>query len=265
MQKICFVSLAFASGLFAAVPVRAQSADTVISYTQGTGANPAYNNPDRALGMPTVYIGYQNADPFNPPYQSSHLVGLGAGGSMTLQFAAPLLNNGANPFGLDFIVFGHAGFSITNGDFGGGGITDGSFFTGGEGDVRVSVSVDGSTFYTLNPLLAPGVDGLFPTDASGDPFLPVNPTLTAADFAGSDLAGIRSLYAGSAGGAGFDLAWAIDGSNQSVALSSIGFVRFEVLSGTAYIDAVTMVPEPAAGTLVMVGAGLFWRLRRRAR
>ena len=38
----------------------------------------------------------------------------------------------------------------------------------------------------------------------------MNPALTAADFAGQDLAGIRALYNGSAGGAGFSLAWAID-------------------------------------------------------
>jgi hypothetical protein len=263
MQKTCFTSLAIAGALFVSNSMHAQTATSVISFTQGSGANPAYNNPDRAIGLPTVYIGYQDADPFNPPYHADHLVGLGVGGSLVLQFATPILNAGGNPFGLDFIVFGHAGFAITNGDFDGGGITDGSFFTGGAGDVRVSVSADGSTFYTLDPLLAPGIDGLFPTDASGNPFLPANPALTAADFAGQNLAGIRALYAGSAGGAGFDLSWAIDGGNQSVPLSSVGFVRFDVLSGTAYLDAVTLVPEPATWTLGLIGCCLFWMRRRK--
>ena len=163
---------------------------------------------------------------------------------MTLQFNTPIQNNPGNPFGLDFIIFGHAGFIE---DFSTGTAVDGSLYTGGTSDVRVSVSADGTTFYTLNPALTPQVDGLFPTDGSGNPFLPVNPALTAADFAGQDLAGIRALYNGSAGGAGFSLAWAIDANGQSVSLSSVDYVRLEVLNdGTpAYIDAISVVPEPA--------------------
>jgi hypothetical protein len=264
MQNKSVVSLVLAGALFIPTLVHAQYANGVITYTQGSGANPSYNDPGSALGAPTVFIGYQDADPFNPPYASSHIVGLGTGGSLTLQFLSPILNDAAHPFGLDFIIFGHAGFAITNGDYFGGGITDGSFFTGGEGDVRVSVSADGTTFYTLNPALSPIVDGLFPTDASGNPLIPVNPALTATDFAGKDLAGIQALYGGSAGGAGFNLDWALDGSNQSVSLSSVSYVRLDVLSGVAYIDAVSVVPEPTVLALAMTGTCLLW-LRRRAR
>jgi hypothetical protein len=136
-------------------------------------------------------------------------------------------------------------------------------FTGGTADVRVSVSADGVTFYTLNPTLTPMVDGLYPTDASGNPFLPVNPALTAADFAGKDLAGIQALYAGSAGGAGFDLSWALDGNNQSIALSSVNYVRLDDLSGVAYIDAISVVPEPSVVSLALLaGVGLVARARR---
>ena len=45
---------------------------------------------------------------------------------MTLKFSNPIRDESINPFGLDFLVFGGAGFTITNGDFGGGGITDGA-------------------------------------------------------------------------------------------------------------------------------------------
>ena len=143
---------------------------------------------------------------------------------------------------------------------------DGSLYTGGTGDVRVSVSADGSTFYTLNPLLTPQVDGLFPTDGSGNPLLPVNPVLTATDFAGQDLNGIRALYAGSAGGAGFSLAWAMDSSGHSVSLSSVDYVKLDVRDdGTpVYIDAISVVPEPATWALALASIGLFC-LRRRAR
>jgi len=266
MKKKLFVPLALASLFVIPTIARAQFADSVVAYTEGSGVQPGYNNPTAALGAPTFYNGYQNTDPFNPPYLSTDIVGVGTGGSLTLQLSTPIQNNPNNPFGLDFIIFGHAGFNIVNGDYSGGGITDGTFFTGGTSDVRVSVSADGTTFYPLNPALTPLVDGLFPTDGSGNPLLPVNPSLTAADFAGRDLNGIRALYGGSAGGAGFDLAWATDGMGQSVSLPSVDYVRLDVLNdGTsAYIDAISVVPEPATWTLAITGVGLFL-LRRRAR
>ena len=267
MKKKLFVSLALAGGFVIPTHTHAQFAGGVYDYTEGNGVLPGYNDSTAALGAPSqvtpgLYGG--PVDPFDAPYLPSQIVGVGTGGSLTLQINTPIQNNPNNPFGLDFIIFGHAGFNITNGDYSGGGITDGTLFTGGTSDVRVSVSTDGTTFYTLNPLLTPLVDGLFPTDASGNPLLPVNPALTAADFAGQDLNGMRALYAGSAGGAGFSLAWAMDGNNQSVYLSSVDYVRLEVLSdGTpAYIDAISAVPEPATWTLAISGAGLFL-LRRR--
>jgi hypothetical protein len=140
MKKKLFVSLALAGALFIPAITRAQFAGSVISYAEGGGVAAGYNNPNAALGGPTIYNGYQNTDPFNPPYQASDIVGIGAGGSLTLQFNTPIENNPGNPFGLDFIIFGHAGFNITNGDYSGGGITDGTLFTGGTSDVRVSVA-----------------------------------------------------------------------------------------------------------------------------
>jgi hypothetical protein len=270
MKKTLLVLLALTGALFIPAITHAQFADSVISYTQGDGVISGYNDPTAALGAPTVYNGYQNTDPFNPAYLPGDIVGIGTnGGSLTLQFNTPIQNNPNNPFGLDFIIFGHAGFTVTNdydSDFNpiGTPATDGSLFTGGTSDVRVSVSADGTTFYTLNPSLTPQVDGLFPTDASGNPFLPVNPSLTAANFGGQTLSGIRSLDNGSAGGAGFDIGWAVDGSGQSVSLPSIDYIRLDVLNdGTpAYIDAISIVPEPTTFALAITGAGLFL-LRRR--
>ena len=265
MKKQLFVSLALAGGFVIPTITHAQFAGSVVAYTEGSGVSAGYNDPTAALGAPSqvtpgIYGG--PVDPFDAPYLSSQTVGVGTSGSITLQLDTPIQNNTGNPFGRDFIIFGHAGFIE---DFGTGTAVDGSLYTGGTSDVRVSVSADGTTFYMLNPALTPQVDGLFPTDGSGNPLLPVNPSLTAADFAGRDLNGIRALYAGSAGGAGFDLGWAIDGNNQSVSLSSVDYVRLDVLNdGTAaYIDAISVVPEPAAWTLAIAGAGLFL-MRRRA-
>ncbi len=256
MQKV-IITLALASFVVSVSPARAQYASGFVAYTQGIGVSAGYNNPNAALGAPTTDIGYQNADPFNAPYQSSNIVGVGTGGSLTLQFNTPILNSPSNPYGLDFIIFGHAGFNITNGDYSGGGITDGTFYQGGTASVNVSMSADGIHFYQLNPLLTPQVDGLAPTDAGGNPFLPMNPSLTAADFAGQNLAGIRSLYAGSSGGAGFDLSWA------SIPLASANYVRLDVTSGVAYIDALSVVPEPGTISLGLLGLGVAWFARRK--
>jgi hypothetical protein len=262
MLKVRLPVLALAS-VFVAITSRAQFADSVVSYIPGSGVTASYANPSQALGAPTTFIGYQNADPFNPPYSANNLTQLGPGGSLTLQFNTPIRKEPDHPFGLDFIVFGHAGFMITNGNYSGGGITDGSLFTGGTSTTRVSVSADGTTFYTLNPSLAPSVDGLFPTDASGDFHMPVNSALKSADFAGKDLAGIRALYGGSGGGTGFDLSWAEDGTGQSVSLAAVSFVRVEDLSGNAYIDAISAVPEPGLLELGALGATLLLVVRRR--
>jgi hypothetical protein len=221
-----------------------------------------YNDPTHALGAPTTFIGYQNTDPFNPPFLGSHLVSITNGGSITVRFNAPIFNSPQHSFGLDFNIFGNAGFVITNGDYSGGGITDGSLFSNNTGATLVWVSADNLNYYLLNPAFAKVVDGLAPTDANGDFTLPINPNLTASDFAGKDLAGIRSLYAGSGGGTGFDIAWAQDSLGQSVNLASISYVRVDVLSGKSDIDAFVAVPEPAARALLLLGLAVAARWRK---
>lgn len=243
-------------------------ADGVASYASGTGFSAGYTNAASALGEPSrVTPGMFGGpvDPFSPPYLSDQLVSIGAGGHLTLQFNSQVLNNPANPFGMDFVVFGNSGFVITNGDFSGGGITDGSLFGANSGETRVSVSMDGTSFYELSPSLAPVVDGPFPTDGSGDFHKPLNPALTKEVFGGKSLAEIRALYGGSAGGMAYDISWARDGQGQAVNLGSIQYVRFDVLSGVADIDGVAMVvPEP--GTCALLACGLAgWVLMRKRR
>jgi len=249
-----------AASLFVSFSSFAQYAGSVASYTSGAGVTAGYNDPTHALGSPTVFIGYQNADPFNPPYQATDLVSVGTGGSLTLAFNAPILNSPTHPFGLDFIIFGNTGF-IENFSTG---TTDGSLFGNNTGSTRVWVSADNLTYYQLNPAFAPTVDSLFPTDAAGAWSQPVNPALTQSSFAGLDLAGIRSLYNGSGGGTGYDIAWAQDGGGQSVFLPSISFVRVEVLSGKSEIDAIAAVPEPNVLPLAALCALLWYYLRTRS-
>jgi hypothetical protein len=139
----------------------------------------------------------------------------------------------------------------------------GTTFGDNTGPTEVWVSADGAQFYRLNPSLAPVADGLFPTDGQGTAGLPVNPALTRADFANQNLAQIRSLFAGSAGGAGYDLAWAQDAHGASVSLPAVSFVRVDVLAGTSEIDALAAVPEPGTWALSGLGLGLWILARRR--
>jgi hypothetical protein len=272
MKKNQLFVLALAGALFVPTITRAQFAGTVVSYIAGSGVISGYTDPTSALGAPSqVTPGEYGGpvDPFNAPYLSSQIVGIGTGGSLTLHFNTPIQNNPDDPYGLNFIVFGHAGFTITNDydeDYNpiGTPATDGSFYTGGDNGVTVSVSADGTTFYNLVSPFGTMVDGLFPTDGSGNPLVPVNPALTASNFNGLGLAGIRSLYAGSAGGAGYDLNWAVDGSDNPISLASVDYVRLQNSGDAAYIDAISVVPEPTTCALSITGAGLFL-LRRRVK
>jgi hypothetical protein len=270
MLKKISVTLALASAqVLHVVPSNAgEFAAAVTEYQRGTGFSPGFTNATAALGEPSRITPGQfggPVDPFNPPYLPEQLVSVGAGGLITLQFNSAVRNDPANPFGVDFIIFGNSGFIITNGDFGGGGVTDGSLFAANAGETRVSVSSDGVAFYELAPSLAPVVDGPFPTDGNGNFFVPVNPALNKSSFAGKDLAGIRQLYARSAGGTGYDIAWARDSQGQPINLGSIQYLRINVLSGASEIDAVTAVPEPATGILLLTGCAAILALKRRSR
>jgi MYXO-CTERM domain-containing protein len=270
MKKNQLFMLALAGALFIPAITRAQFASSVVSYNPGTGFVSGFTDPTTALGAPSQINPFgENTDPFNPPYGTNQIVSVGVGGSLTLHLNTPIQHSASNPFGVDFIIFGNTGFQITNDfdlgtfTFVGTPATDGSLFGNNTGSTRVEVSADGVNWFTLNPSLAPIVDGLFPTDGIGNPLLPVNPNLTASDFSGQTLAGIESLYGGSAGGTGFDLAWAQDGLGNGVNLAFADYVRIDVLSGTSEIDAVSVVPEPTSGALALAGAGLLWFQRRK--
>ncbi len=268
MQKSFVIKLVPALALASALSLTqisvAQFASSVVSYNSGLGFQAGFTTASSALGEPSrvtpgLYGG--PVDLFNSAYLSSQVVSIGAGGSLTLQFTAPILNNPANAFGRDFNIFGNAGFVITNEysletfDWVGTPATDGSLYGADATSTRVSVSSDGVNFYTLNPAFASLVDSLFPTDGIGDFGLPVNPSLTASSFAGKNLADIRALYNGSGGGASYDISWAQDGLGQSVSLGSIEFVRVEVLAGNAEIDGIVAVPEPTSLSLAILGVG----------
>jgi len=242
-------------------------ADSVVSYDHGTGyavsfSGVPYTNPLAALGQPNRDTSFGPMQPFNPPFEVSEIVSLGVGGSLVLHMSAPVLNSSANLFGMDFVLYGSAGFSDVDYP---NGRTDSSasLFGDNPGSTRISVSTDNSTYYTLNPSLAPVADGLFPTDGAGQFGVPVNPALTQSDFANRSLAEIRALYGGGAGGTAYDIAWAQDTSGNPISLDSIQYLRIDVLSGRAEIDSVAAVPEPGTWALIGLGGLMLLIVRRR--
>ena len=253
MFKVHLLALAAASFVFTSPA--SPFADEIISYDPGVGFAPRFTNPDAALGEPSRINPHgEPTDPFDPPYGTNQIVSIGAGGSLVVQFQTPILNQPNNLYGFDFIIFGNAGFIITN-DFDpatynwiGTPATDGSLFGQSTGAARVSVSRDGVSFYLLNPALAPAVDSFPPTDGSGDFHLPLAPAVMQSDFAGATLDDIRTLYNGSGGGAAYDISWAQDANENSVFLPEINFIRVDVLSGKAEIDAFAAVArQPRQG------------------
>jgi hypothetical protein len=260
MKKIRFL-LALAGSVVTSTAFAGIYADNVVSYNSGVGFATGYTNAAVALGQPNPNTSFGPVMPFNPPFSASEIVSLGTNGSLTVSFLTPILNNPGNPYGLDFIIYGSAGF--IDADYPNS-VTDplASMFSNNPGATRVSVSSDGVNFFTLNPALAPVVDGLFPTDGIGTFGLPVNPALGPGNLGNLTLAQLRALYGGSAGGTGYDLAWALDSNNQPVNLSGITQIRVDVLSGRAEIDGfAAVVPEPATWALALAGVTLLYRRR----
>jgi len=251
MKTISLFALAFASLVINSSAAKTNFAAQVISYDPGTGAAAGFTNPPAVLGEPSRLNPFGDAvEPFNPPYGQAQVLSIGEGGSVTIKFDKPVDDKKKNPFGLDFILFGNTGFIITNDfdlttfDWLGVPATDGSTFGRNTGVTRLSVSKDGEKFYVLDPNLAPVADGLFPTDGAGDFRIPVQPGLTAAHFAGATVEDIRALYDGAGGGTGYDIAWARKANGKKADLSSIRYVRVEVLSGKAELDGFVEVDAP---------------------
>jgi PEP-CTERM motif-containing protein len=245
-------------------------ASEVVSYTPGTNVQVGYTDPNQALGSPSRTTGTGAFDgdvtPFNAPYQASDLVSIGAGGSLTVRFDHPVYDDVSNPYGIDLLVFGNAFLGL---DFGTG-KADGTLVFAEPGHIQVSQ--DGVHFVDAAGVFA---DSLFPTlgfQNTPGPFdfggtvptsftKPVNPALTAASFAGLDIAGVSALYAGSGGGAGIDLG--------ALGLPWIEYVRVYQPAGDTFsteVDAFADVPEPGALTLLGVSAwGVTWSRARRSR
>jgi hypothetical protein len=243
-------------------------ADQVVGYAPGSGVNPGYDNPSRALGEPARFSPDPDPQwasavtPFSPAWQSQHLVSIGAGGSLTVRFDEPVTNDPLNPFGVDLMVFGNAFFS----DPTFGGIAAG---LGGAGRGLVEVSADGQAWFAVTPR----ADAMFPTLGYSDLTDPYStaPGAVLSDYTrpvdpafnpiGLNFAQIVAGYAGSGGGTGIDIG--------AVGLSAVSFVRVTNPAGEfgnvdldGFSD-VAPVPAPGGVLLLAAFAGAGLRGRRR--
>src|SRR4029077_7215417 len=125
MPKKCFLALAMAGAWLAPTMVRAQFANTIVSYQPGTGAAANFTNSSAALGAPAAG---GSVTPFAPPFSNTQIVSVGTGGSLTLQFNSPIADNPGNPYGIDFLIFGNS-FFVASGGTGTNTNTSGALFS----------------------------------------------------------------------------------------------------------------------------------------
>ncbi len=261
MAVVAFAGVSGAGNPFAA---------EVVGYDAGVGAAPGYTDASTALGSATRFtgeaLGFPSVvSPFSPPFGGDEIVSVGFGGSLTLRFDTPIVDSGANPFGVDFIVFGNSGFIDTSFPSGSVGANPGMFGVGAL--VRVEASADGVSWFDvetrqldLMPTLGYLDSGPFdsvPGSVETNFRVAMDPMVGLSDLAGLSYTELVDLYGLSGGGIGFDLS-----SSGLSAASFIRLVHAGAIGETFEIDAVSIVPAPATLSLVFFGCLNAARRRR---
>lgn len=259
-----------AVALLASVAVASDPwADSIVSYTPGLNPAGGAIDPASALGEPARFSPHPDpqfasvVSPFSPAYLPTHIVSMGAGGSLVVGFAEPVTNDPANPFGIDLLVFGNAMLEDAAWP---SGVATGNIFAG---NGVIEVSGNGSDWHLVPSVVA---DAAYPTLGYSDAISgyanapgaqptdftrPVDPAFTFA--AGMTMTDIRAAYAGSGGGAGVDIGL--------LGLPSISFVRISNPTGefgTVEIDGFADVtPVPPPGAIALLGLSCLASGRRR--
>ena len=264
-----------------AVVAASPFATDLVSHTGFPSTPGTYTDPSAVLGKPTTLFrgdafddGTYRASLVSAPYERDPagrpvVTTIGAGQQIVVGFAQEVRNDPGNPFGIDLLVFGNSFFPASTPVSPTSDMRD-LTIRGGANAEPVTVSVAQQPTGPWYTFAAPATgDGLFPTNAyrwdaaagtwggESDFSRPVNPALTDASFNGLSAADAIGLYAGSGGGAGFDLA-----------LTGFEWIRYVRLTGDGgEVDAladVSPVPEPSAAAATgAIAVGLL--ARRRAR
>jgi hypothetical protein len=196
-------------------------------------------------------------------------VTFGPGSSIIVGFDHKVLDDPANPYGIDLIVFGNSAFTsqgsvAPNSDMG-------TFYLSSTAAINAD-KVKVAVAAYLNPgnpndpnfwfgfTYGPSADNLFPTNRFAwdsvnkkwgqpqNPLKPVNPNLKVSNFDNKTVSQAIALYDGSAGGTGFDLEWLKSQDYQQLPIDPqtgrrwIQYVRFSYDGyPTGEIDAVADV------------------------
>jgi hypothetical protein len=250
------------------------TAQTVINYNAGAVVS-GYDasGGTAALGLPTPIVDdYGGPDfdqpeyltPFDAEWTPDEKVGIGPGGSLTLQMSTPIATNG-------FTLGVHTGIGLEDSSNDGEGINlnPATAYTNPV-TADLSVSSNGTYWVDLGNVAFTEPSNYY-SDISG-PFS-ITPGSQIANFAkpfvqptddplgvfnGENFAQTIASLNGSAGGTWFDL--------SGTGLGSVDFVRFTVGDGqNMFVDAVTGIPlpEPSA-TLTLLLAPLLLNRRRAA-
>jgi hypothetical protein len=259
--------LALAAAALTTSRVRADAffADQVVSYTPGAAPS-GYQDSTAALGKPVADTGFGILTPFNAAWQGSHILAVGAGGSVTLHLPKTAAFAG-NSLGI------HAGVGIIDEDWPNGQAGNPAAVYTNPRMAHLAVSQDGMTWVDLGATLfsnptnfyaegvtTPGYQttaGTTEVDWS-KPF-----TGTVASFNGENWTQMLGTLAGSAGGTWLTMSVA--------SLAGINFVRFTVppsATDPMYVDAVVgntdnvsitgnytfhtagQIPEASTGTII---------------
>lgn len=264
------------AGLLMASPALASDfATEVVSATGSFGGSP-YDDPASVLGKPTTWIDgldvgatmacsmvypAWNTDPDG----NKLITTITPGAQITVTFDHDIVDDPNNPYGIDFIVFGNDlywgnGMVYSSTDMDEYTISSGYGWSD-PGVVSVAQYLDGP-WYTFET--GPYFDtNTYPTQAFAwdsetdtwaeelDWTTPVDPDLDPAeDFAGLSVADAIDLYAGSAGGTGYDLA--------ESGFDWIRYIRVES-NGTSYTEVdgfADVAPVPIPGAVWLLGSGL---------
>ncbi len=235
------------------------AAGVVSSSNLGSGV---YGDPTAALGKPTTWV----RDTFNggpsqavaasliygafgtSPTGQPLVVTILSGGQLTLEFNPVIEDSPANPYGLDFIVYGNSFLGATqsgkwNTDLEVAKVTSGPDFIEPS---PISVSPDGLQWYTYPLSSTQSGDAYFPTQPFQYDFdhhgwgresswsRPVPPWVTRSSLTGLTVAQAIALFKGSAGGCAFDLA-----------PSGFSWIRYVRITGTGgEIDGLARTAPP---------------------
>jgi hypothetical protein len=234
-------------------------ASSVVSYAPGDGIAPTFQQPASALGMPAGDTSFGVLTPFNAAFLGSHIVGVGAGGSLVLQLDQTAPTNAGATIGI------HAAVGLIDTDWPNGNAGPTATPYTNPRAAEVFVSDDGARWHSLGSRTF-DIPTNFYSHGVTTPGLQMEPGTQVADFTkpftrplsdfdGRNWPAILTLLDGSAGGQWLDL--------SSVPYPAVNFIRFDAGPGqTMYVDAVAVIPEPAALGMVVTVIALRARRRR---